>query len=251
MRTAIFLLSAAFALASVPAASAGAQVAASAKRAESPAPKKASKAREKLSTGTLGSFTPNGATRDFSARLSELERRFSFTPSADAKPDDERVTVGVTRRVARERSQPSPTEATAAQAAAADVRPSAVGAGVDVGYAGFSLSGDYNRANSRVAGGERERVALGLGYAARKWRADVQAGASAPADANLVVPELVGDTVSVEVGGAYALSPRLALRGGVRYDRIHPEAFSRDFVNKDAEQAEDSGTVYLGTSLSF
>lgn len=208
------------------------------------------KKQKRLATGTLGSFTPNGASRDFGARLSELEKRFSFTPSESKKASAEKITVGLTRRVAHDFSQPSPNETTAAQASA-DEPASAVGAGVDLGYAGFSLSGDYNRGEGRIIGSQRERVAVGFGYAAKEWRADVRAGASQPADANLFVPEPVGEALSLELGGAYAVSSRLAVKGGVRYDRIHPEAFSRDFVNRDVETAKDTGTIYLGTSFSF
>ena len=65
------------------------------------------------------------------------------------------------------------------------------------------------------------------------------------------MPDQVGDTVSVELGGAYSLNPRLSVGAGVRYDRLHPEAYGRDFVNRDADTAEESGTVYLGTSFKF
>lgn len=207
--------------------------------------------RPNLSTGTLGSFTPAGsAGRDLGGRLSEMESRFSFTPSGKRREGKDELTVGVTRRVARDLSQPAGTETTAARASVRE-RPSAMGAGVDVGYAGFSLSGDYERSAGRVQGAERERVEVGLGYGSGTWRADVRAGASQPADANLYVPEPLGAAVSLELGGALALNPRVALKGGVRYDRIHPEAFTRDFVNRDEEQAKETGTVYLGTSLSF
>lgn len=207
--------------------------------------------RPNLSTGTLGSFTPAGsAGRDLGGRLSEMESRFSFTPSGKRRQGEEGITVGVTRRVARDLSQPAATEETAARASTRE-RPAAVGAGVDVGYAGFSLSGDYERADGRVQGAERERVEVGFGYGSGTWRADVRAGASQPADANLFVPEPLGEAVSLELGGALALNPRLSLKGGVRYDRIHPEAFTRDFVNRDEEQAKETGTVFLGTSLSF
>ncbi|EMD83998.1 porin [Pacificimonas flava] len=204
--------------------------------------------KRRLATGTIGSFTPNGASRDFGTRLSELEKRFSFTPSESKKAGAEKITVGLTRRIAHDFSAPTPNEGSASRVA---TRASAVGAGVDVGYAGFSLTGDYNRGEGRIEGSQRERVDVGFGYAAKEWRADVRAGASQPSDANLIVPEPVGEALSVELGGAYAVSSRLAVKGGVRYDRIHPEAFTRDFVNRDAETAKDTGTVYLGTSFSF
>ena len=221
-------------------------------RTVDPGEKQAAKAR--LGVGTLGAFTPNGASRDFSGRISELEKRFSFTPSGKAGDGGEKVTVGVTRRVARDRSQPAANEVTAARIPASKTRPAAVGAGLDVGYAGFSLSGGYDRGKGAIIGTEREAVEVGFGYAGSSWRADVQAESSAPADANIAVPDAVGDQVSVELGGAYALSPRLALRGGVRYDRIHPDAYTREFVTKDGgkdAEGRDAGSVYLGGSLRF
>ncbi|MBZ6377573.1 MULTISPECIES: hypothetical protein [Pacificimonas] len=204
----------------------------------------------RVAAGTLGSFTPAGkSARTLPGRMSEIDSRFAFTPSRQKK-DKERVTVEVIRRVDRARTQPGGTEPTASRASA-DTRAVKVATGVDVGYAGFSLSGEYDREEGRVEGSERESVAVGLGYEAKTWRADVKAGASQPADQNIYVPTPLGESVSVELGGAFELNQRLSLKGGVRYDRIRPEAFTRDFVNRDEDRAKETGTVYLGTSLSF
>ncbi|MEE4351033.1 MAG: hypothetical protein V2J26_12465 [Pacificimonas sp.] len=195
-------------------------------------------------SGRLGSFTPSGRTTGSLAAAD----RFAFTPAK--KEAGDKVRVDVIRRVDRGSTQPAAVESTASRAAAT-TGPTSMQVGADVGYAGFSLSGEYDRAPGEIEGSERERVQVGFGYEARKWRADVRAGASQPADQNIYVPAPLGESVSLEVGGAVALNPRLSLKGGVRYDRINPEAFTRDFVNRDEDTARENSTVYLGGSLSF
>ncbi|MBV7257714.1 hypothetical protein KCG44_13050 [Pacificimonas sp. WHA3] len=197
-------------------------------------------------TGTLGSFTPSG---NGNTSLTESESRFSFTPSG-AKEKKRGVSVGVTGRVVRDTVKPAPSEVTAARARTARA-PIEVEAKLDVGYRGFSLSGGVVKENDRTLGVERQGTEVGFAYAGKRWRAGVEAGATAPADASRILPNGLGEAEHVELGGAYSLSPRLSVRGGVRYDRLHPEAYGRDFVNLDEDTAEESGTVYLGTSFSF
>ena len=133
-------------------------------------------AKEFASDGiTVNAYCPGVVGTDM---WTEIDSRFAFTPSRQKK-DKERVTVEVIRRVDRARTQPGGTEPTASRASA-DTRAVKVATGVDVGYAGFSLSGEYDREEGRVEGSERESVAVGLGYEAKTWRADVKAGASQP-----------------------------------------------------------------------
>ncbi|MGB3723342.1 MAG: porin [Pacificimonas sp.] len=200
-------------------------------------------------TGTLGSFTPAG-TRAKGESLSARESSFSFTPAGKTAGKRKGVTVGVTSRIVQEGAKPSPTAVTAARARTA--KPAReVEAKLDVGYKGFSLSGGVARQTDAFEGSEREGAEVGFAYGTKKWRAAVEAGATVAADGSRIIPDKMGNTEHIELGGAYALSPRLSVRGGVRYDRLHPEAYGRDFVNKDADKAEESGTVYLGTSISF
>ncbi|MHB9880781.1 hypothetical protein ACSMXM_14125 [Pacificimonas sp. ICDLI1SI03] len=200
----------------------------------------------KPQSGTVGSFTPSGGN----SRLSEAESRFSFTP-ADKKAAKRRgVSVGVTSRVVADSEGPA-----SAEVATARIRtprtPAEVEAKLDVGYRGFSLSGGVVKATDRTLGTERAGTEVGIAYGGKRWRAAVEAGASVSSDSSRILPDRIGDAEHVELGGAYALSSRLSVKGGVRYDRLHPEAYGRDFVNRDADKAEESGTVYLGTSFSF
>lgn len=200
-------------------------------------------------TGTLGSFTPAG-TRATGQRLAENERSFSFTPAGTKAGKPKGLTVGVTSRVVQEGTRAPATAVTAARVRTAQPARE-VEAKLDVGYKGFSLSGGVAKQNDGFEGTEREGAEVGFAYGTKKWRAAVEAGASVAADGSRILPGKMGATEHVELGGAYALSPRLSVRGGVRYDRLHPEAYGRDFVNRDADKAEESGTVYLGTSISF
>ncbi|MGB7404121.1 MAG: hypothetical protein WA906_00380 [Pacificimonas sp.] len=195
-----------------------------------------------------GSFTPAGKTAT-SAQLAEIEKRFNFTPASKAKPK-RGVTVGLTSRVVPDGPRSTPTAVTAARVRPTTA-PQELGAKRDLGYRGFSISGGVNKERDRFVGTTREGAEVGVAYSARRWRAAVEAQASVPGDGNRILPTQTGEAVSVEVGGAYALGDRLSVRGGVRYDRLHPEAWNRDFVNRDADTARESGTVYLGTSVSF
>ena len=54
-----------------------------------------------------------------------------------------------------------------------------------------------------------------------------------------------GDNVSLDVGGSYSLSRRVALTGGVRYQ------VERDRLNKLNDERRDSQAVYVGTAFKF
>lgn len=205
-------------------------------------------------TATLGNFTPSGTASDLT-KATESERRFAFTPAGRNGDAAGRkgVSVGVTSRIVNDAGTApatAPVQVLAARpVASAGARE--VETSVDVGYRGFSLSGGVSRAADSLSGTGREGAEVGVGYAGKRWRAGIEAGASDKADDKRLLPDSIGAEEHVELGGAYLVSPRLSVRGGVRYDRLRPEAFGRDFVNRDEEKARESGTVYLGTSFSF
>lgn len=194
---------------------------------------------EKLRPGSLGSFTPSlvDPARSAAIRTQSVERSFRFTPSGKTA-DRKALTLGLTSRVV------TPAVRTTVAAAPLDgMTPSGYNLGVSVGYQGFSLSGGYSRLDNGLIGPAREGVDLGLSYRGNRWKASLQASGELPA-------HLSGDALlldkryAVELGGAYALSPRLSLQGGMRYQLITP------LDPRLAGEREDP-SVYLGTSFRF
>ncbi len=54
-----------------------------------------------------------------------------------------------------------------------------------------------------------------------------------------------GDTYSLDVGGSYSLSKRIAVTGGVRYN------VERDRLTALQDDRRDSQAVYIGTAFKF
>ncbi len=197
---------------------------------------------EKLRPGSLGSFTPSlvDPTRSAAVRVQSTERSFRFTPSG--KGDRKALTLGLTSRVLA----PAPAGRNATVAALSPtidgLTPSGYNLGVAVGYKGFSLSGGYTRIDSEF-GPHREGVDLGLSYRGNRWKASLQASGEQPSHAALD-PLALDKRYAVELGGAYALTPRLSLQGGMRYQLITP-------LDPRLTDEREDPSVYLGTSFRF
>ncbi|MFC3714494.1 hypothetical protein ACFOMD_18145 [Sphingoaurantiacus capsulatus] len=194
-------------------------------------------AAERLRAGSLGSFTPSlvDPARSAAIRSQTVERSFRFTPSGKST-DRKALTLGLTSRVM--------TPATRTAVASIDgLTPTGYNLGVAVGYEGFSLSGGYSRQENGLLGGEREGVDLGLSYRGSRWKASLQASGELPS-------HLAGDILpldkryAVELGGAYALTPRLSLQGGMRYQLITP-------LDPRLTNEREDPSVYVGTSFRF
>lgn len=196
---------------------------------------------EKLRPGSLGSFTPSlvDPARSAAIRGQAVERSFRFTPSGKTA-DRKALTLGLTSRVVAPATRP-----TVATAAIDGLAPSGYNLGVSVGYQGFSLSGGYSRLDSGLIGPSREGVDLGLSYRGNGWKASLQASGELPSH-NLVGSDalLLDKRYAVELGGAYALTPRLSLQGGMRYQLITP-------LDPRLTDEREDPSVYLGTSFRF
>ena len=196
---------------------------------------------EKLRPGSLGSFTPSlvDPARSAAIRSQAVERSFRFTPSGKTA-DRKALTLGLTSRVV------APAARTTVAAAPIDgLTPSGYNLGVSVGYQGFSLSGGYSRFDSGLIGPAREGVDLGLSYRGNGWKASLQASGELPSQ-HLTGSEslLLDKRYAVELGGAYALTPRLSLQGGMRYQLITP-------LDPRLTDDREDPSVYLGTSFRF
>lgn len=196
---------------------------------------------EKLRPGSLGSVTPSlvDPARSAAIRGQAVERSFRFTPSGKTA-DRKALTLGLTSRVVAPAAR-----TTVATAAIDGLTPSGYNLGVSVGYQGFSLSGGYSRLDSGLIGPSREGVDLGLSYRGNGWKASLQASGELPSHFNGADDALMLDRrYAVELGGAYALTPRLSLQGGMRYQLITP-------LDPRLSDDREDPSVYLGTSFRF
>ncbi|MEQ7874034.1 porin [Sphingomonas sp. ASV193] len=196
-----------------------------------------------FSVDQLSSFTPADAdprlAAKFAGRASSITD-FSFTPAA-AKGRPSQIRVAVRARVsgpgvARPASVPAPS--------ANPLTPTSYNLGVAVGWKRFAVGGDVNSTRDPDSAiGTRSSALVGVSYSLRRFSGRVAVGAERGSG---TVPALAQpQRYSLDVGGAYDLSMRLAVTGGVRY-RIDEQ---RD--NLLSDKRRDSQAVYIGTALKF
>ncbi len=196
---------------------------------------------EPLRAGTLGSFTPSIVDPSRSpvlTRAQTSERSFRFTPSGKTG-DRKALTLGVTSRVVAQADAARGSTLTALAAT-----PTGYNVGLSVGYLGFSLTGGYSRLETGF-GPSREGVDLGLSYRGNRWKASLQASGEVPT--RLTLDPIASDKrYGLELGGAYALTSRLSLNGGMRYQLVTP-------LDPSLRTADERGdpAVFLGTAFSF
>lgn len=170
-------------------------------------------------------------------RAATVEKSFRFTPSGSASP--KALAVAVT---ARAPAQPSGGQAArAAASAAVAAQEAAYAVDLSVAWRGFAVSGGVNRAEGALGLLPREGVDVGVSYGGRRWRTGVLASAERSGAFGASVPE---QRYAFEAQGAYALSSKLSVNGGLRY-RLSPEGAGPLTMN-----AEDRA-VFVGGALAF
>lgn len=215
---------------------------------------------EHLRAGTLSSFAPgllDSAKFSFTApgqaanaRLATTERAFRFTPSG--KADNRRAfSVGVTARVVAPAIDTSRAAAVPVEVAAVTPTvPAAYNVDLSVGWRNFAVSGGYARSDTPAAlalplAPRREAVDVGVSYRGASWKTSVQIAAETGPSLLLgplaPVSPVLDRRYSVEVGGAYSLTPQLSVSGGLKYKTplLATERQTRD------------QSVYLGTAFTF
>ena len=199
-----------------------------------------------LSFDPVSSFTPANADPKLAAALAGKSglalTDFKFTP-APAKGRPSQVRVAIRARVA----SPAQTQLASVAAPTAAVNaltPTGYNLGVAVGWKRFAVSGDVAKAESAdKAIGGRETAVLGVSYSlSNKLSTRVAVGAER-STGNPLPALRQGDKVSLDAGASYSLSRRIALTGGVRYDREQASALRDD--------RRDSQAVYVGTAFKF
>ena len=198
-----------------------------------------------LSFDPISSFTPANADPKLAAALGNRSNSltdFKFTPApAKGRPSQVRVAIRA-RTVAPTATQLA---SAAADPAATALTPSSYNLGVAVGWRRFAVAGDVAKvkeADSAIGG--RESAVLGVSYSLKKFTGRVAVGAER-GDKNALAALRRGDNYSLDVGGSYSLSKRIAVTGGVRYN------VEKDRLSTITDDRRDSQAVYVGTAFKF
>lgn len=195
------------------------------------------------------SFTPAQADPRLAAALASrpaFANDFRFTPAASKRrPSQVRVAIRAQASSPKQAALRARELAVQSSAAGVDLMPSSYNLGVAVGWKGFAVAGDVAKAKSNnpaLAG--REGAVVGVSYNLKRFTGRVAASADRPT--GRAAPALVeSPSYALDVGGAYDISKRVAVTGGVRY-RIE-----RDKVATLNDQRRDSQAVYVGTAIKF
>jgi hypothetical protein len=195
----------------------------------------------------MSSFTPANADPKLAAALAGKGLAltdFKFTPAA-AKGRPSQVRVAIRARA----TTPADTrvaQASAPTAAVNALAPSSYNLGVAIGWKRFAISGDVAKVkDANAALGGRESAVVGVSYSLNN-RLTTRVAVGADRSDGQPLPALrKGDNVSLDVGGSYDISRRIALTGGVRYN------IERDRMSALQDARRDSQAVYVGTAFKF
>lgn len=194
-----------------------------------------------LSFDSLSTFTPAGADPKLAASFGSKALSltdFKFTPAAaKSRPSQVRVAIRARPDTARARGAEAPAQLTA-------LTPASYNLGVAVGWRRFAVAGDVSKAEARVpALGERESAVVGVSYSLKRFTGRVAVGAEREDER---IPALRDrEKYSVDVGGAYNVTQRIAVTGGVRYN------IERDRSALVNDNRRDDKAVYVGTAFKF
>jgi hypothetical protein len=210
------------------------------------APSKKRPAPVALSFDSISSFTPANGDPRLAAALAGKSLAlsdFRFTPAA-AKGRPSQVRVAIRARAATPRTMMAQAGVATTSAVNA-LNPTSYNLGVAVGWKRLAVSGDLAKVKSvDSALGGRETAIVGVSYSLKRFTGRVAVGADKTEGRPL--PALRrGDTYSVDVGGSYSVSRRIALTGGVRYN------VERDRLTALQDDRRDSQAVYVGTAFKF
>jgi hypothetical protein len=197
-----------------------------------------------LSFDPISSFTPANGDPRLAAAFANKPLSltdFRFTPAA-AKGRPSQLRVAIRARVG------APTRAAdagSALPAVAALTPASYNLGVAVGWRRFAVSGDVAKIKAPdPAIGGRETAVVGVSYSLKRFTGRVAVGADRTEGRPLAALRKA-DNYSLDVGGSYSLSRRVALTGGVRYQ------IERDRVAALKDDRRDSQAVYVGTAFKF
>jgi hypothetical protein len=200
-----------------------------------------------LSFDPISSFTPANGDPRLAAAFANKPLSltdFKFTPAA-AKGRPSQLRVAIRARVGTPASA-SDVGATTVAPAVTALTPASYNLGVAFGWRRFAISGDVAKLKSvDQALGGRETAVVGVSYSLKRFTGRVAVGADRTEGRPLAALRK-GDNYSLDVGGSYSLSRRIALTGGVRYEML-----DRDRLTAVKDDRRDSQAVYIGTAFKF
>jgi hypothetical protein len=201
-----------------------------------------------VSFDPISSFTPANADPRLAAALGGRTLSlsdFKFTPAAaKSRPSQLRVAIRARAGTPASGRMADASAVTSATAVSA-LTPASYNLGVALGWRRFAVSGDVAKVSSPdPALGGRESAVVGVSYSLKRFTGRVAVGADR-ADGRPLPALRKGDNVSLDVGGSYSLSRRIALSGGVRYE------VERDRMSALKDDRRDSQAVYVGTAFKF
>ncbi len=200
-----------------------------------------------LSFDTISSFTPANADPKLAAAIGGRGLQltdFKFTP-APAKGRPSQVRVAIRARSNAPAATRVAEAKTAAPSAVSSLNPASYNLGVAVGWRRFAVAGDVAKLkDNNPALGGRESAIVGVSYSLKKFTGRVAVGAERP-DGHPLPALRKGDQYSLDLGGSYSLSRRVALTGGVRYN------VEKDRLSPLKDERRDSQAVYVGTAFKF
>jgi Gram-negative porin len=195
-----------------------------------------------VSFDPLSTFTPGGADPRLAASVGSRGlslTNFKFTPAAEkSRPSQIRVAI---------RARPDALRTRAADGGSTSpvtaLTPASYNLGAAVGWRRFAISGDVAKTESRnPAIGNKESAVVGVSYSLKRFTGRVAVGA----ERDERLPALSEhENYSVDLGGAYNITGRIAVTGGVRYN------VERDRNAVVADNRRDSQAVYVGTAFKF
>jgi hypothetical protein len=195
-----------------------------------------------VSFDPLSTFTPGGADPKLAASVASRSLSltdFKFTPAAaKSRPSQVRVAIRA-RPNAALRGKANVESASPVMA----LTPASYNLGAAVGWRRFAISGDVAKTDSRnPAIGSKETAVVGVSYSLERFTGRVAVGA----ERDDRLPALRDrENYSVDLGGAYNITRRIAVTGGVRYN------VERDRNAVVADNRRDSQAVYVGTAFKF
>lgn len=193
------------------------------------------------------SFTPAQADPRLAAALASrpaVTSDFRFTPAASKRrPSQVRVAIRARASSPAQAALRARELAVQSTAAGVDLTPSSYNLGVAVGWKRFAVAGDVAKAKSNnPALGGREGAVVGVSYNLKKFTGRVAASADRTTGRQAIADN---NSYALDVGGAYNISNRIAVTGGVRYK------IEREKVATLSDQRRDSQAVYIGTAFKF
>ena|SRR5690348_11563117 len=200
-----------------------------------------------LNFDPISSFTPANGDPKLAAAFAGKNLAltdFKFTP-APAKGRPSQVRVAIRARTVTP-AQTRLAQAAIPTAAVNALAPTSYNLGVAVGWKRFAVSGDVSKVQDadRAIGG-RESAIVGVSYSlSNRLTTRVAVGAERT-EGHPVAALNKGNSYSLDVGGSYDLSRRIALTGGVRYN------IERDRMSALQDARRDSQAVYVGTAFKF